>query len=126
MSSPTLKHTDVKIRVAALISILACCTTVLPLLMFGHRFIFRNPYIQPPIPTSIWMSPDELNLLVKYLKRDVANYLEWGSGGSTEHFPRFVSGRYVSIEHDIAWCDKMKSRLASMDMFMKKVELRCI
>jgi len=89
-----------------------------------NRIHTKPPPIANSIPTkdfsSVWMDPGELNLLLKYLKRDVTNYLEWGSGGSTEHFPRYVSGRYVSIEHDAAWCNKLKSRVS------KKVELRCI
>jgi len=66
------------------------------------------------------MSTGELNLLLKYLTQDVTNYLEWGSGGSTENFPRYVTGRYVSIEHDKAWCAKVKARVSS------RVELRCV
>lgn len=91
----------------------------------------RDVESRPPQPvvdmSSIWMASDEINLLVKYLKRGVKNSLEWGSGGSTLNFPRFVSGRYVSIEHNIEWCNTVKSRLSlASETLRDKVELRCV
>ena len=47
------------------------------------------------------MSGDEVRLIRRYLRsRDVM--LEWGCGGSTLEFRRYVA-RYCSIEHDPGW-----------------------
>lgn len=138
MSTPAFKPNkkrDVRIRAAALIIIVACFTVPMFILMFRHyETVLRNSRLQVSTTNtgtgfgSIWMSSGEIDLLLKYLKRDVTNYLEWGSGGSTVHFPRHVTGRYVSIEHNTAWCNEVKSRLSSMPVNSKNdhVELRCI
>ena len=47
------------------------------------------------------MSMEERNLISKYLHYDKV-MLEWGSGGSTSFFSRFVN-KYISIEHDPEW-----------------------
>ena len=47
------------------------------------------------------MSQEEINLITSNLKStDVM--LEWGSGGSTTEFPKYVK-KYYSIEHDPEW-----------------------
>lgn len=47
---------------------------------------------------NIWMASKEIDTIEKYLSpTDVM--LEWGAGGSTLYFSKFVKG-YYSIEHD--------------------------
>jgi hypothetical protein len=43
------------------------------------------------------MGKDEVAMIERYLNRDMV-MLEWGAGGSTLHFPRYVDS-YHSIEH---------------------------
>ena len=53
------------------------------------------------IPGSPWMSQKEIDLIVSFLdKNDVM--LEYGCGGSTLHFPKYVK-EYHSIESDTEW-----------------------
>lgn len=135
------KKRNVVLRFTALIFILVC-TVPIGMFMFGNYLnVFPNRNRVSTLSTvsnselrSMWMSRNELNLFLKYLKRGVTNYLEWGSAGSTSisrlHFPRYVTGRYVSIEHvtdiDTKRCDKVKSRLLSLSLSLSKAELRCI
>lgn len=52
-----------------------------------------------------WMHQSEIELIEKYLSPK-STMLEWGSGGSTLHFPQFVK-QYYSIEHDNNWYFKI-------------------
>lgn len=55
------------------------------------------------------MNNPEIRFIEKFLtKTDVM--LEWGSGGSTIHFSKFVD-EYYSIEHDKLWYDRVNSVL---------------
>ncbi len=62
--------------------------------------------------------------MLKYVSRNISTYLEWGSGGSTYHFPQYVSKRVVSIEHDKKWCEKVKGEVAGTTKV--PVEMRCV
>jgi len=53
-----------------------------------------------------WMSQAEIGMIESYLKPDFS-MLEWGCGGSTLHFSRFVK-KYYSIEHNETWFEKIK------------------
>lgn len=53
-----------------------------------------------------WMSQRQIKLIESYLNKNHI-MLEYGSGGSTLHFSRFVS-KYISIEHDEIWYNKIK------------------
>ena len=48
-----------------------------------------------------WMTDNETNLLKSYLKKDMIVF-EWGCGGSTLEFSKFVK-EYYSVEHDFEW-----------------------
>lgn len=74
--------------------------------------------------SNILMTRSEANVVLKYLRRDVHTYLEWGSGGSTVNFPQYASTRAVSIEHDKSWCDKMRESVKEQRGV--KVEMRCV
>lgn len=52
------------------------------------------------------MTAKEINYLKSYIKKD-SNYLEWGSGGSTDTFGRLTSGKIVSVENYDPWCKKV-------------------
>lgn len=74
--------------------------------------------------SQIWMSSTEVNMVLRHLhKRET--YLEWGSGGSTLNFARFVKKRAVSIEHDTSWCAKMRESLTT-DEALLHIEYRCV
>jgi hypothetical protein len=61
----------------------------------------QGPALRP------FMSEAEVRLIRRYLRsRDVM--LEWGCGGSTLEFPRYVA-RYCSIEHDSGWYDRVSA-----------------
>ena len=52
------------------------------------------------------MSNEEIDLIKSNL--DPSHImLEWGSGGSTTEFPKYVK-KYYSIEHDPSWFDNVK------------------
>jgi hypothetical protein len=52
-----------------------------------------------------WMSQQEINTIVKYLKPDDV-MLEYGCGGSTVFFCNYVR-EYYSVEHNREWYQKM-------------------
>lgn len=67
---------------------------------------------------ELWMSEDELSMIKKYLNpNDIM--LEWGAGGSTVFFSRFVK-KYYSIEHSYNWYYRAKKQAPS------NVKIKCI
>jgi hypothetical protein len=60
------------------------------------------------------MSQLEVNTIGTFLDRDDI-MLEWGSGGSTLYFPKFVKYLY-SIEHDEQWFKRAQEGIDSMDI----------
>lgn len=72
---------------------------------------------------QIWMDEIEIDVVLRYLK-NVNNYLEWGSGGSTTNFAKFANRRAVSIEHNKEWCELMPTRIQKAAI--RPVELRCV
>lgn len=61
--------------------------------------------------TNVYMSNEEIDMVEKYLDKDFI-MLEYGSGGSTLHFSRYVK-EYYSIEHDFFWFNKIKSEITN-------------
>ena len=57
------------------------------------------------------MSIAERNLISKYLSYD-KSMLEWGAGGSTLFFSKYVK-EYTSIEHDEGWYKKIKREIGN-------------
>jgi len=62
-----------------------------------------------------WMSAAEVELIVSTLQYN-DTMLEWGSGGSTLLFPKYVS-KYYSIEHNKEWADRIVPNVASNVMY---------
>ncbi len=56
----------------------------------------------------VYMEPEQISLIENYLFNFIDKesrlpfFLEYGSGGSTFHFPKFCAG-LISIEHDLKW-----------------------
>lgn len=71
---------------------------------------------------EIWMGRTEVNLLLRYLDGR-KTYIEYGSGGSTFNFPQFVE-HAVSVEHDRAWCAKVREKLKTRPE-LKHIDYRC-
>ena len=63
---------------------------------------------------NVWMSITERNLISKYLHCDKV-MLEWGSGGSTLFFSKYVK-KYISIEHEEEWFNKTQSSKAELHL----------
>ncbi len=61
-----------------------------------------------------FMHKDEYEFITSHLKDD-ATMLEWGSGGSTLYFPKFVK-KYYSIEHYEEWYNKVSNSLKKSDI----------
>jgi hypothetical protein len=62
------------------------------------------------------MDQREIDLILSYLqKRPDSRMLEWGSGGSTVLFPKFVSW-YTSIEHNLDWYAEVRNKLVEEDI----------
>ena len=57
------------------------------------------------VPDAPWMHPSEINLITSYL-RDTDTMLEWGCGGSTVLFSKYVQ-EYHSIEHNREWYEQV-------------------
>ena len=61
---------------------------------------------------NVWMSQREIKMIEKYLKpEDIM--LEYGSGGSTLHFSKFVK-EYYSVEHNREWFEKVKKKISAL------------
>lgn len=63
------------------------------------------------------LDDDEIGYLKNFLakKADGAQMTEWGSGGSTTMFaPYFETGRFISIEHNEEWFNKVAAELLVM------------
>lgn len=60
---------------------------------------------------SPWMSNQEIDLILKHLKPEYT-MLEWGSGGSTLTFSKYVD-KYYSIEHNEEWYLKVHQALGN-------------
>lgn len=71
------------------------------------------------------MQKSHVKLIQKYLKPDHV-MLEWGSGGSTVYFPKFVR-EYFSIEHNREWFDAVSKELSkkgitNVHLYLSEVE----
>lgn len=64
-----------------------------------------------------WMSPQEIDLIKRYL-RPTDVMLEWGSGGSTVTFSPLVKS-YYSIEHVSDWYTKVDEELQRLNLSEK-------
>lgn len=73
--------------------------------------------------TSVWMSPMEVNMLLRYLV-STTTYLEWGSGGSTTNFAQFAKEKSFSIEHNLDWCTRMRDTIRAHP-FLTRLDYRC-
>lgn len=56
-----------------------------------------------------WMDKKEIDLIKSYLKSEYKVF-EWGCGGSTLYFSKYVS-LYRSIEHNEEWFDKISKQI---------------
>mmetsp|Transcript_31005 Transcript_31005/g.73722 ORF Transcript_31005/g.73722 Transcript_31005/m.73722 type:complete len:262 (-) Transcript_31005:329-1114(-) len=70
----------------------------------------HRPSASYNISNEVWMTKAEQRLLLSFLASN-QSMLEWGSGGSTLHFSRFVR-MYYSIEHNNEWYAEVSRRLA--------------
>ena len=57
------------------------------------------------VPDAPWMHQSEINLIRAFLEDDMI-MLEWGCGGSTMLFSKFVK-EYDSIEHNREWYEQV-------------------
>lgn len=58
---------------------------------------------------NVWMATSEIQCIEKYINgKDTM--LEWGAGGSTLHFSKFVKN-YYSIEHNGEWFQNVKNNV---------------
>tara|TARA_B100001248_G_scaffold252230_1_gene228163 strand:- start:713 stop:1249 length:537 start_codon:yes stop_codon:yes gene_type:complete len=70
------------------------------------------------VPQTPWMSRSEIELILSFLqKEDVM--LEYGCGGSTMLFPKYVK-EYHSIESDKSWADSVTK------IMPKNVNMHCV
>lgn len=68
-----------------------------------------------------WMQDDQVELVEKILTsfgKEKINVLEWGSGGSTVYFPKFLKKKgidyfWMSLEHNEEWAKTMKKETAN-------------
>ena len=58
------------------------------------------------VPNQPWMSRQEIDLILSFLNKD-DTMLEYGCGGSTMFFPKFVK-EYYSIESDKSWSNSVE------------------
>jgi hypothetical protein len=60
---------------------------------------------------QVWMTQEQVNLIESYLKPEHI-MLEYGAGGSTLHFSKYVQ-KYISIEHDQQWIKNINKKIVS-------------
>ena len=73
------------------------------------------------------MAREEIDTILKYLPRKGV-YVEWGAGGSTLLYPRYVK-KAISIEHVQPWCQKVERELAMEQEKtgeLKNVDFYCV
>ena len=58
---------------------------------------------------KVGMRQNEIDKILEYIDKSTIMF-EWGSGGSTIFFPRYVS-RYHSIEHSKEWYHRVYNEL---------------
>lgn len=86
---------------------------------------YEEGYSKPNLLGSLpLMSEAECKLIESYLKPTYIMF-EWGSGGSTLHFPKFVNTLYT-IEHLDQWYFLVASKVASDPILKTKVKMACI
>ena len=71
-----------------------------------------------PLMTQPEISFLEQTLVSLARKRRVLECLEWGAGGSTVHFTRFLDGRridyqWLALEHDPQWFEKVTAAIGA-------------
>jgi hypothetical protein len=65
-------------------------------------------------PENPWLTRQAVDFLEQWL-RPTDHGFEWGSGRSTVWFARRVAG-LISIEHDPAWYDRVRARMAALSL----------
>lgn len=91
-----------------------------------HGEMLMSDFVSPirlflnQVKNPVWMEPAEIDLIESYLKSQ-HSVLEWGSGGSTLRFAPHVK-RYVSVEHNEEWYNKIKPLATSADIHLCKVD----
>jgi hypothetical protein len=70
------------------------------------------------------MHRPEVDLAASYMK-STDTYLEWGAGGSTFNFPRYVRKAY-SIDHNCDWVAYMSAKLNASAHDYANLELMCV
>lgn len=65
-----------------------------------------------------WMFEKQIKIIESYLSEKHI-MLEYGAGGSTFHFSKFVQ-KYVSIEHDENWYEKLKNLPKNVEAYLCK------
>lgn len=72
------------------------------------------------VPEIPWMQPDQIELMERLLTsfgKKKINVVEWGAGGSTVYFPKFLESKgidyfWMSIEHQEEWANEVKKKVA--------------
>ena len=76
------------------------------------------------------MRPAEIQLISQLINQTGASsYFEWGTGGSTDSFPRALprGGRAVAVENFPAWCSRVRAApFASCAIAAGALEYRCL
>lgn len=71
---------------------------------------------------KVLMSREEIDAAIKYLPRNGV-YIEWGTGGSTLVFSKFVKKGY-SIEHVKPWCERVQKDMVEFNV--KNINFHCV
>ena len=66
------------------------------------------------VPDAPWMHSSEINLIISHLNIN-DTMLEWGCGGSTVLFSKFVK-EYYSIEHNKGWYEQVKNKIKEKEL----------
>jgi len=71
----------------------------------------NRPAVVEPSNNALkpWMTDIEINLIKSFLQKDKI-VLEWGTGGSTIEFSKYVK-EYYSIEHNFEWYNAVSKRI---------------
>jgi hypothetical protein len=100
--------------------------SLLPIFPYLLQYIIENRKISTTLDTELpWINIGAFKFLKKRLRSDMKVF-EYGSGGSTLFFSKYVA-EVISVEHDESWykfiLEKI-SKISNIKLYLKKPQLK--
>ncbi len=88
--------------------------------LLERNFAFPIDFWLASLSFKVWMTKDEIRLIENHLQ-PTHTVLEWGAGGSSLHFSKFVKS-LISIEHSWEWHYKLKKFRPTGTLLLERVD----